>query len=175
MRIYIIGNNAEALAKKLYEDGHIPVFCEGSVAEKIKKIVECDAIAFLPGFENDNFTKIAILVGKAVGLNYYNIEHYKSKINVNLILNEVLLEYRIGMDELVSDCRKQEICDARKIAAKIIRENIKLSLSHIGNILARDHATILLSIKNANMLLDVDRKFSEHYNAVNSRVLNTLL
>lgn len=175
MKIYLIGNNAEALAEKICENGHVPIFCDGSVAEKIKKMVECDAVAFLPGCENDDFTQIGILVAKAAGLNYYNPDHFRQMINVNLIIDEVLKEYCIGIDELVSRCRKREICDARRIASKIIKEGQKLSLSQVGKIIKRDHASIHQNIKTANELLETNREFREHYNAVNSRVLNTLI
>ena len=64
--------------------------------------------------------------------------------------------------EIVSRSRKRNLVDARHLANFFIRrECIYMSLSSIGKLMGRDHATVIHSVKTYNQLITCDSAFKE--------------
>ena len=59
--------------------------------------------------------------------------------------------------------RKREICDVRKIALKIFRDETDYPYQVIGRTFGKHHATIIYNIRWANNYIDTDKKFSHDY------------
>lgn len=66
--------------------------------------------------------------------------------------------------------RKRELVDARQMSMLKFRNDTNLSLSVIGSLLNRDHATVLNAIKNMSNLIETDSMYEYRYALLNKRV-----
>lgn len=62
--------------------------------------------------------------------------------------------------------RKTKFKDARLMFFNILREYTRLNLREMGEVLGKDHSTVLHSFKRFNELLETDFRFAETYNKV---------
>ena len=60
--------------------------------------------------------------------------------------------------------RKREYAQARQQAMFIIKNNTRLSLSDVGSLFNRDHATVIHAKKTVQNLCDTDRGYNEQFN-----------
>ncbi len=69
--------------------------------------------------------------------------------------------FDIGKQELFSKSRKREIVIARQTGMYIINKKYgkKMSVTSVGDIYDKDHATVLHAIKTINNLMETDRRF----------------
>ena len=59
--------------------------------------------------------------------------------------------------------RKREICDVRKIALKIFRDETDYPYQVIGRIFGKNHSTIIHNIRWAEEYIKTDKKFAHDY------------
>lgn len=61
---------------------------------------------------------------------------------------------------IMTNCtRKREVVDARRMAIVIIKKNTKLSLSQIGVLFKRDHATVIHALRTSMDICDTDKEY----------------
>lgn len=180
MRIYLTGdstaNPIALLASYLHEGkhnvaiaGHLLGYQQGR--EDFLKLMYSDAIALLPGWQKSPTANLELQVARHANIRVvFLCSEMEDLALANLIMSLVLLDYGVLYEELTSKCRKQNLSDARWTYASITRQKTTLSLSRIGGLIARDHATTLHGIEKAEELLDTDRDFRNRYLSVKQQV-----
>lgn len=73
-----------------------------------------------------------------------------------------------------SKVRKAEVAAARQIVMHIARSNRKITFTAIGNILRRDHSTVMYSVQEAENRLETDKNFKRLYEK-SMRIFNKTL
>jgi len=78
----------------------------------------------------------------------------------NNILYIVANNENIQTDDIVGKTRKQRVADARIIIGALIYNSTKLSLSQSGEVLNRDHATIMHYTKEVQKVTELYYKYN---------------
>ena len=83
------------------------------------------------------------------------------EVNDDAITPEYIIEYcaklyNVKKEDIYSEKRNNEIVFARQVCIYIIRELTDYSLSKIGAIFGKDHATILYALKKLGKVMDYD-------------------
>lgn len=73
----------------------------------------------------------------------------------------------LGVD-ILNGHRNRELVDARTIFYYVMRNDFNKGLSAIGRHVRKNHATVLHSLKNFEILIKSDKKFKEDYQKVMS-------
>ena len=93
------------------------------------------------------------------------------ELTVTEIQKVVCNYFCITPENLLSKTRKREIVQARQIAMYLSRSMTKASLSSIGSqIGGKDHATVLHSYNTVCDLLDTDKHFKQHVQAIEKKL-----
>lgn len=80
---------------------------------------------------------------------------------VNAIFNAIEKETSITKAELISESRKQRLCDVRYIAMYLLRFKAMLKLEQVAFYLQRDHTTMLHGINRYFELMQIDFDFRQ--------------
>lgn len=72
----------------------------------------------------------------------------------------------IGVDLTEDNSRKRNTVDARRIYSDIAKEHTDYTLSTIGEIIKRDHASVLHQIRTSGELKETDRDYRKMYEKV---------
>ena len=88
-------------------------------------------------------------------------------MNKEMIKEIVEQHYQLKLE---TNTRKREYVEARSIYYKLLRDKTRLPLSHIGETLNKDHATVLHSLRNLNNWLEYDRQIKTDYNTILQRI-----
>jgi predicted transcriptional regulator len=102
-------------------------------------------------------------------INYFAIPGIvKSQIksNIDEIFKAIFDITGITSQELISPNRHRNIADTRKMLVNLINENHKFTLSKIGGMINRDHATIIHALRNHKLLYENDRTYQLTYNKI---------
>jgi len=81
----------------------------------------------------------------------------------DLLFIKKTVENVTGIEDLATRNRAHEVTMARWLYIKIARENTKHSLKSIGNIIDRDHATVLHGTKNIDFELSYNSDLQIKY------------
>lgn len=71
--------------------------------------------------------------------------------------------YDITPDQVVSQNRRQHIVYARHLFCYLCRKHLKMTFIGVGNIVHRDHSTIINAVKIYTDLIEYDRTTSQIY------------
>lgn len=71
--------------------------------------------------------------------------------------------YDVTPDVIIDKIRKQNIMDARHLFCYLCRKHLKMTYLAIGNILHRDHSTIINSVQVYDDLIKYDRTTNKLY------------
>lgn len=71
--------------------------------------------------------------------------------------------YDVTPDQVISKNRKQHIVYARHLFCYLCRKHLKMTFAGVGNILHRDHSSIINSVNVYTDLIHYDRISTEHY------------
>ena len=82
------------------------------------------------------------------------------------ILRMVADKYNVSPDDIKSNKRTGNITSARHLAIYMMREMTSLNLSSIGNILNRDHSTVISSIKKIEGEIKQSKSLESEINAL---------
>ena len=113
------------------------------------------------------------ITGKSIDKD--DIENVISVIDPGNIPTEAIVEniifcvakyFGITVDTIKSKNKSATVANARQIAAYIIREKTNLPYKQIGNILERDHATIISSIERVKINLLTKDSFKVDYDRI---------
>ena len=85
------------------------------------------------------------------------------KKNIDFILS--VIESETGLNVL-NPTRKRQYVDARAMACFIMSRKLNLTLSQIGEILNKNHATVLHSLKLFDNLYETDYRFKEKFDKI---------
>ena len=80
------------------------------------------------------------------------------------IIRTVCYEFDTKIDELKIKSRKRELVMTRQIIAWMIKSKIvknSMSLASIGEVIGRDHATVLHACRTVNNLIETERDFKD--------------
>lgn len=79
----------------------------------------------------------------------------------------------IDMCEIRSNTRESDIKDARHLLAYFLKKRTNLTFKKIGDLINRNHATVLQACKRVNDMREYDPYFKKHVSAVN-HIINNL-
>ncbi len=88
-------------------------------------------------------------------------------MNKEMIKEIVEQHYQLKLD---TNTRKREYIEARSIYYKLLRDKTRLPLSHIGETLNKDHATVLHSLRNLKDWLEYDKQIKTDYLTILERI-----
>jgi chromosomal replication initiation ATPase DnaA len=71
--------------------------------------------------------------------------------------------YDVTPDQIISHYRKQHIVYARHLFCYLCRKHLKMTFLSVGNILNRDHSSIINSVNVFSGLIEYDRITNQHY------------
>jgi chromosomal replication initiator protein len=81
-------------------------------------------------------------------------------------ITSLVLFYEDLSVEMFSKSRNGKLCQLRRITAYIMCKKLNFSVSHMGKMMSRDHATIIYHCKTVNNWLEVDKVFKETFNKI---------
>ena len=98
---------------------------------------------------------------------------YKSKV-LNALNEAIQCIYGHDLAFFATDCRMRWMVEVRYAIFLLLREEAKMSLTQIGDVLGKNHSTVLYGLKTAKDLLDTYRPFREDYNTLKNYYLSVL-
>lgn len=96
---------------------------------------------------------------------------YKSKV-LNALNEALTCIYGHDISFFATTCRMRWMVDVRYAIFLLLREEAKMSLTQIGDVLGKNHSTVLYGLKTAKDLLDTYRPFREDYNTLKNYYLS---
>ena len=140
-----------------------------AMRRNITALMQCGAIAMLSGWENSEGAIIEHYLAKKLQIEIiYQIPYRESYItSLTKAIQSVL---NVTIDDMRSASRRRNIVNARFIFSTILYELTGFSYSHIGQLINRDHATVLYHIKTCRQLIDIDKYFKNMYNEVKNQL-----
>lgn len=166
------------LKKKCSDDGiEIPFDVLEYIAENINTSIrelEGALIRLIAGYTLDR-KELNINLAKEIVMGYNKFE--PKPVSLEFIKITVSDYYKIPIELVESNTRKQEVALARQMSMYLTKKFTKLSLKNIGAGFGnRDHSTVLHSCTTINNYLDTDRKVKADYeNLVNYIKKNTII
>lgn len=91
-------------------------------------------------------------------------------VDLENILSAVSCELGIPIECIESKFRIKEFVDARKLYCHLSKKYTKNPLTKIGKLIKRNHATVLFSIKKAEMFLKNEIIFRNKYESIKKRL-----
>jgi len=113
--------------------------------------------------DNSNLTQIKMKE------EYFEFLDESSKASIIIeVCNDIFgLGYNVLSD---TKTRRREIVERRQIAIYILRHHTELSLSSIGGIFGKDHATILYAVRTIKDLVQVDKKIMYYVVSIKNKI-----
>lgn len=93
------------------------------------------------------------------------------QIKTDKIVDIICDEYDLNRVILMSKSREAKIVEARAMCFYFIKEKTRLTLSEIGGLFGKTHATVLHSIKGTNNYIEVDKKFRENMEKLKAKLI----
>ena len=84
------------------------------------------------------------------------------------IKSEICKRYNLEWYRIQSKSRVRLIVDARRLYCGILRNIFRLTFQEIGDILNKDHATILHNIKQHDTFVKILKSYKKHYEEIES-------
>jgi chromosomal replication initiator protein len=84
----------------------------------------------------------------------------KGNYSLDKILEDVCNYYNLKIDFVKSNDRYQHLVNARQLYCYLCRNYTVASLSEIGNLINRDHSTVVWSVNKIKDFIDVDKYIS---------------
>ena len=72
---------------------------------------------------------------------------------------------------LSNEYRGRKLCEARQVFMTLVSKHSTMTLSAVGRLVGKDHATVLHAIKTIENLCETDPKFDYKYNQVKEKVI----
>ena len=90
--------------------------------------------------------------------------HYKIK-------SEISSRYNLGWGSVESISRKRVVIDARRIYCGLLRNLFGLTFHEIGDILNKNHATIIHNIKKHDIFVKILKSYKKNYEEIESSLM----
>lgn len=102
-------------------------------------------------------------------------EESKEKLNEAKLLQVVSENFGIRVDDMMGKSQSRESVVPRQIAMYLMRKELKMPFMHIGTIFARDHSTVMSSIKNITKGLEnQDKELHSHLHEIQRKLLSSV-
>jgi len=102
-------------------------------------------------------------------MNIEELEHYKTRAmlegkKADLIKRIVSKVFEVSKEDIEGKSRKREVCEARFVAMKILKDNSQFSLKKVGKMFgSRDYSTVIYAIDMVEDLNLTDLTFKDLY------------
>jgi len=97
-------------------------------------------------------------------MNRYKLEFTKERDEK--IQSEVCSRYGLEWSMILSRSRVREVVDARRLYSGILRNVFRLTFQEIGNILNKNHATILHNINQHDTFVKILKSYKKNYEEI---------
>jgi len=151
---------------------HVDTAWEVAMRKDIELLMQCQAIAMLPGWQASRGALLEHYLASQLGMRMLYL--YEPMPPKELVFRAIEDMYGYTPSDLKSADRNTRLMDARRIAASLLREKTNYTYSHLGLMLNRDYTTVIYLVKSCAQLRETDRSFATHYNAVRELTLNYL-
>lgn len=110
---------------------------------------------WIPGLVNKSFWKtVTARATTMAGRQFGQVEQSET-------IREDMLNYRgLKLEDVLGQKRDRYVSDTRKLIFYFVYKNTTLSLKKIGELLNKDHATVLHHVRNMEDILTTNDKFS---------------
>lgn len=78
---------------------------------------------------------------------------------IDKIIQTTCRRWSVTYEEILSRCRKRELCFARMTIGRFLRKYTALSLAEIGKLINRDHSTIIYYLNS----FDVEYRYNDTF------------
>jgi chromosomal replication initiator protein len=95
-----------------------------------------------------------------------NFNHRQLALNPKEVLEIVSKETYVTVEDILSQSRKGEVIVARHIFCGILKRTYNYSFTFIGEILHRDHTTIMSAVKNFSNRKEREDDFKDKTNRI---------
>lgn len=93
------------------------------------------------------------------------------RAKANAAIEQVAEVFFVNPNDIVSDCRKSEVMDARKATYLILRDHFRLGYKDIARVTRKtDHGTIISGVKSARDLCSTEPAYRYLYDTALDRV-----
>jgi len=79
--------------------------------------------------------------------------------------------FGITKTDLTRRCRKQQLCEARHLLWKVLREH-GYGVCQLADLYERRHGAVSHGVKQMNMAIQINRRIENKYNLVKSYIKN---
>lgn len=86
------------------------------------------------------------------------------KKGTNHLIESVAKTFDVTAEQVRSPTHERDVVDARKVCAYLLNQKRNLTTTKTGELLKRDHSTIIYLVKQAKALIEVDKDFKEKVN-----------
>jgi chromosomal replication initiator protein len=84
-----------------------------------------------------------------------------------IIIESVVRATDVSMEDIQSKLRLREVVEARHLICYFLRNHTMMPLQKIGNLINRDHSTVIHGYKTVKNLIETDADFRALTNLVN--------
>lgn len=165
MRLYVAENIRVRISSKKPVELVVPG--TDDLRERLSLLLTCDAMLQyrVGGWNRTAYEeyRLASITGIRVVTTKQDIGEI---VNFSTIITQIASLMGIRRELLLSPTRRRNVVDARRIIAAYLRQNARLSLSRIGNLIDRDHTDVLYLLKSHNSLMDTDRSYRNLYDGI---------
>ena len=100
--------------------------------------------------------------------------NHRDHFMADLIMQSIDSTFGIEKSVLTSKLRRRHVVDARQMFCAMMRQFSTLSLTAIGKTIARDHSTVVHSIKQHNIKLEYDSAYGHGYTELLDSITNEI-
>ena len=95
-----------------------------------------------------------------------NFNHRQLALSPKEVLEIVSKETFVSVDDILSQSRKGDVIVARHILCGILKRTYNYSFTYIGEMLKRDHTTIMNAVKNFSNRKEQEDNFKDKTNRI---------
>jgi chromosomal replication initiator protein len=95
-----------------------------------------------------------------------NFNHRKLAISPKEVLEIVSKETFVSVEDILSESRKGDVIVARHILCGVLKRHYNYSFTFIGEMLDRDHTTIMSAVKNFTNRKENEEDFKDKTNRI---------
>lgn len=88
----------------------------------------------------------------------------------DMIVEAVCAEFRVTVDQLKHRSRKRPVVEARQALCYTLRYKLGYGIVRIGDIINRDHTTVIHSCRTMQNLIETDQHMRSRIHNINQRL-----
>lgn len=95
----------------------------------------------------------------------------RQELFCEILFKEIQEHFLLDTDYVLNRTRKREYVTARQIGMYLLSKHTKISLTDIGRLYAKDHATVIHAKKVVSNLMDVTKTFKAEVKSIEKKIL----